>query len=96
MTVQSPYDGPAKEHWHLDKKVPLGIILAMLAQFTGGLWFVSKLDARIYALETNAVMQRERDQRQDDASQAARGEVLRRLETMDAKLDRLIEKGTRR
>ena len=84
-----------KEHWHLDKKVPIGIIAAMLTQFAGGLWFVSKLDARVYALEMAGVTQRERDQRQDDSSQAARGEVLRRLENMDAKLDRLIEKGSR-
>ena len=81
-----------REHWHLDKKVPVGIIVAMLMQFAGGLWFLSKLDSRVYSLETAAVMQRERDQRQDELAQVARGEVLRRLENMDAKLDRLIEK----
>ena len=87
---------PPKEHWHLDKKVPIGIIVAMLAQFAGGLWFVSKLDARVYSLETAAVMQRETDQRQDDSARSTRAEVLRQLERIDEKLDRLIEKGTRR
>ena len=83
---------PSKEHWHLDKKVPIGIIAAMLLQFAGGLWFVSKLDSRIYTLETAAVMQRETDQRQDDQARATRAEVLRQLERIDEKLDRLIEK----
>ncbi len=78
--------------WHLEKGVPIGIIVAMMVQFMGGLWFVSKLDARVYALETAAVMQREVDQRQDDSSRATRAEVLRQLERMDEKLDRLIEK----
>lgn len=82
----------SQEQWHLDKKVPIGIIVAMLVQFAGGLWFVSKLDSRIYTLETAAVMQREIDQRQDDSARATRAEVLRQLERIDEKLDRLIEK----
>ena len=80
------------ENWHLDKKLPIGIIAAMLLQFAGGLWFVSKLDARIYSLEAATVMQREVDQRQDDSARATRAEVLRQLERIDEKLDRLIEK----
>lgn len=80
------------KQWHLEKSVPVGIIVAMIAQFMGGLWFVSKLDARVYALESSTVMQRERDQRQDDAANTAKVEVLRQLERMDEKLDRLIEK----
>ncbi len=86
---------PAKEQWHLDKKVPIGIIVAMLMQFAGGLWFVSKLDSRIYNLEKDALLQRETDQRQDDSARATRAEVLRQLERIDEKLDRLIEKRTR-
>jgi hypothetical protein len=85
----------ADNRWHLDKKVPIGIIAAMLLQFAGGLWFVSKLDARILALEEAKVVQAQRDDRQDGGAKESRAEVLRSLERIDEKLDRIIEKRNR-
>lgn len=41
---------PAKadpEAWHLDKKVPIALIVVLVAQFLGGLWFMARLDARV-------------------------------------------------
>ena len=35
------------EAWHLDKKVPVAIILTIVGQFLIGLWFVAKLDAKV-------------------------------------------------
>ena len=35
------------EGWHLDKKVPITIVAALVLQFLGTLWFVSKLDSRV-------------------------------------------------
>jgi Tfp pilus assembly protein PilO len=29
--------------WHLDKRVPVALILALLVQFAGGIWFISSL-----------------------------------------------------
>ena len=80
------------ERWHLDKKVPIGIIAAMALQFMGGLWFVSKLDSRFLALEAVNVVQRERDERQDKRSADGLIEFRRQFERIDEKLDRLIEK----
>jgi hypothetical protein len=77
----------------LDKKVPIGIIFAMLLQFAGALWFVSKLDARIMSLESERDLQRGRDERQDTTNKDALGQLTRQLERIDEKLDRLIEKG---
>jgi uncharacterized coiled-coil protein SlyX len=81
--------------WHLDRKVPIGIIAAMLMQCAGALWFVSKLDARILALEGAQSTQHERDERQDRSSSEALAQLHRQLERIDEKLDRLIEKGRR-
>lgn len=78
--------------WHLDKKVPIGIIAAMLMQFAGGLWFVSKLDSRIGTLESERTAQHERDERQDNTTKEALGQMRRQLERIDEKLDRLIER----
>ena len=79
-------------HWHLDKKVPIGIILALTAQFCGGLWFMAKLEARVLAIESNTAMQRERDDRQDSAVTAALALVRGDIKDMSGKLDRLIER----
>lgn len=33
--------------WHLDKRVPLAFILALLIQTGGFVWYASKLDSRV-------------------------------------------------
>ena len=78
--------------WHLDKKVPISIIVALFVQFCGGLWFISKLEARVLALETINTAQRDRDERQDAQAAAAVGLVRGDIRDIGAKLDRLIER----
>lgn len=80
-------------NWHLDKRVPISLILALLGQFLIGLWFVSKLDARVYALELNLIVQRERDTTQDTQRENSFQMLRSDLRDMSAKLDRLIENG---
>ncbi|MCU0920755.1 MAG: hypothetical protein MUF16_10520 [Burkholderiaceae bacterium] len=77
--------------WHLDRRVPISIILAMLAQFAGGLWFVARLDARIIALETAQVAQAERDNRQDANHNDSLSLLRSDMRDIMARLDRLIE-----
>jgi Tfp pilus assembly protein PilO len=31
------------DSWHLDKRVPVALIIALLAQFAAGVWFTSSL-----------------------------------------------------
>lgn len=38
---------PADEAWHLDKKVPVAIIVVLIGQFLLGLWFIAKLDSKV-------------------------------------------------
>ena len=35
------------EGWHLNKSVPVAIILTILGQFLIGLWFIAKLDSKV-------------------------------------------------
>lgn len=42
---------PDLESWHLDKRVPVGIILAIVLQTAGLVWWASKMDSRIASLE---------------------------------------------
>ena len=85
--------------WHLDKKVPIAMIFAIVGQLAGFAWIASKLDSRVESLEKSDV----RHERSIDALTAERDgsrERLTRLESqsvqaiellraLDAKVDRL-------
>lgn len=83
---------PTKESWHLDKKVPLSLIFAMLIQAAMVIWAVADIKKDVEILKSRVATQQDRDDRQDKTL----GEVVSRLQTqlerMDNKLDRLIEK----
>ena len=83
---------PTKESWHLDKKVPLSLIFAMLIQAAMVIWAVADIKKDVEILKSRVATQADRDERQDKTL----GEVVARLQTqlerMDGKLDRLIEK----
>lgn len=42
---------PESEHWALDKKVPIALILVILGQTAGAGWWISRTDARLDAVE---------------------------------------------
>ena len=46
-----PVPAADRDHWTLDKKVPLAIIFAMLAQFAGAVWMVSRLNSEVVELQ---------------------------------------------
>lgn len=78
--------------WHLDKRVPIGLIGAVLVQTISFVWFISKIDSRVSSLESGVVMQRDRDDRQDRSASEAAANVRSDLKEIDRKLDRLIER----
>lgn len=50
-------DESMKEGWHLDKKVPLSIIIALLIQTASLVMWGSKLDMRVAAVENKTADQ---------------------------------------
>lgn len=80
------------EHWTLDKKVPISIIVALLTQASLGLWAVADIKKDVEILKTQIVVQRERDERQDRQSTDAVSLVRSDIKEVSSKLDRLIEK----
>jgi len=46
--------------WHLDRKVPIGIILAIVVQTFGILIWATRLDSRVGYLETQNITQDQR------------------------------------
>ena len=49
-----------QEQWHLDKRVPIALIFAMVAQLVslvgGGVWFAGQLNSRIEAVDTRVTV----------------------------------------
>lgn len=41
--------------WHLDRKVPIAMIMAIAAHFAGFVWMAAKFDARIEAVERQMI-----------------------------------------
>lgn len=96
-------EGDRAGGWHLDKRVPIAIILAIFVQTAGVVWWAARLEARVERMEQY--------QTDDAPAKAAAGaadsrhdQAIVRLETqfaqvaeaiheMNAKLDRLIEHG---
>jgi hypothetical protein len=83
------------EQWHLDKKVPVGLIIALLTQGAAGLWFIADIKKDVELLKAQAIVQHDRDERQDKSANDTYAVIRTQLEKMDAKLDRLIEKQVR-
>ena len=44
----------ADKKWHLDKRVPIALILAILLQTGGGFWWASNITTRVDRLEANS------------------------------------------
>ena len=83
---------PTKESWHLDKKVPLSLIFAMLIQAAMVIWAVADIKKDVEILKSRVTTQQDRDDRQDQSMSDAVQRFVSRLERIDSKLDRLIEK----
>lgn len=81
-----------KESWHLDKKVPLSLIFAMLLQAAMVIWAMADIKKDVEVLKSQVTQQHDRDERQDKSITEIEAELRTRLERMDTKLDRLIEK----
>lgn len=73
-------DTQAENHWHLDKRVPIALIVTILMQTAGmGIW-VGSIQARVEANE-RAIMDNA-----DTAERLARIEAI--LERVERRLDR--------
>lgn len=81
--------------WHVDRKVPLAIIIGMVLQAGGLIVYFKNREAefmqRIALVESQVNAQHDRDDRQDKASTLANEQVQKRLDRIEEKIDRLIE-----
>lgn len=87
--------------WHLDKRVPIGIIFALLIQSGAVFWWAGQTEQRLSSLEAQLIAQRELTQN-GIAAQNATNERLARIETLleimvrdqgESRLDMRSERG---
>lgn len=83
---------PQDNRWHLDKKVPVGIILVLAFQGVAGIWAVADIKKDVELLKDARVEQKERDKMQDKATADAVALVRSDIKALSDKLDRLIER----
>ncbi len=84
-----------EDTWHLDKRVPVAIIITIVMQFTFTIWYAAQLDHRVATMERNIIgasSQGERLTKVETEFNSVKQELQRRLDRIDIKLDRLLEK----
>lgn len=87
---------PVEQGWHLDKKVPLSLIFAMLVQAAMVITAIVDLKKDVEVLKSQVITQANRDARQDLDMKEAMTLLRDSLATLNDKLDRLIERGAKR
>jgi len=78
--------------WHLDKKVPLSLIFAMLVQAAMVIWAIADIKKDVEVLKAAMVQQIDRDSRQDKAAADAVGLVREDIKEVKTMLSRLIDR----
>lgn len=100
MTPKNKWEGPDRreaedEKWHLDKKVPISLIVALLGYGVTGIWAFADVKKEVEVIKANISQQPDRDRRQDEQVSAALTLVRSQLERMENKMDRVLENRVR-
>ncbi len=96
--MSNQYSGPNRRAteqpgWHLDKKVPLSLIFAMLVQAGMVIWAIADIKKDVELLKADAQSLHQQRQQQSDFFREALQQIRDQFSRLDAKMDRLIERG---
>jgi hypothetical protein len=89
--------GDPETHWTLDKKVPIGLMIALVTQFALGVWVVANDRAEtngkiaLITADVETIHDSLRDSKESMKELALRFNLA--IERVDQKLDRIIERG---
>ena len=83
---------PNESQWHLDKKVPLSLIFAMLLQAAMVIWAVADIKKDVELLKAAMAQQIDRDNRQDRAAYEAVALVREDIKEVKALLQKILER----
>ena len=83
---------PQTHGWHLDKKVPIGLIFTILVQAGMVIWAIADIKKDVELLKQDTAALHQRDTMQADTLRDAMKMLQDQFTRLDAKLDRLIER----
>lgn len=75
------------DHWSFDRKIPLAVIMALFVQTAGMVWWVSKQESRITALEQSGTTGMARLDANDKAVNDSAKSIARIEERQQAAID---------
>ncbi len=94
MRVEDEGKEQAKR-WHIGREIPLAVILVLMIQTAGVIWWAASTSAKVdFMKETNvaaSIVQAAVDRRQDDESQRSETRIMTQLDKLNVKLDKLME-----
>ena len=86
----------AKTHWTVDKKVPIGLMLALVAQFALGVWVVAndraEVNGKIALIQAEVQSLHTTDAETRDMLRETVQRISITIDKMDTKLERLMER----
>lgn len=81
--------------WHLDRRIPIGIIVTLLVYGISGLWFIADIKKDVEVLKAQRLHSDLRIEKVTSDAKDVDARIHARLDTIEAKLDRLIERGSK-
>ena len=81
-----------EDQWHLDKKVPLSLIFAMLVQAAMVIWAIADIKKDVEVLKAAMVQQLDRDSRQDRATADAVDLVREDIKEVKTMIARILDR----
>lgn len=84
------------EGWHLDKRIPIATLVAILTLAVGGILHITQIRTDLEILRQQQTALAERVQRSETANREYLQKIDRSLERLNDKLDRAIADGVTR
>ena len=95
--MDDEYDGAGRrreaEGWHLDKRVPIATLVAILTLAVGGLLHITQIRTDLEILRQQQAALSQRVERSEIANREYLQKIDRNLERLNDKLDRAVSDG---
>lgn len=81
----------SREKWHLDKRVPIALMIGLFMQGAGAIWWAAQFEARFEA-SVRRIERLEAQRLADDAQTQILVQRLARIEALSEAQNRLLER----
>jgi len=89
-----PFEGEPRDRrgWHLERSIGLDVVIAFLALMFSGLAYVIHEDTRVTKVEDRATALEQADIRIEKSVGVQKDDLVRKVDRIEEKLDRLMER----